>query len=333
MLGLKGRHLLSLQDYNKSELMLIFETTRGLERIAAKGKTFRPMRGKVLGMVFLKNSTRTRVSFETAIYQLGGHGICLRGEELHLARGETMGDTARVLSAYLDAIMVRTHNHWELEEMTSQVRIPVINGLTDKYHPCQALADFYTLLVKKGRLEGLKLAYVGDGNNNVTHSLLLGAAKLGVNIHIATPRGYEPDSEVMALAQNTARISGSTVKLGTDPAGAVADADAVYTDVWVSMGREAEGKERLRDLAAYQVNSSLLSLAKPDVIFLHCLPANRGQEVTDAVLDGPNSAVFVQAYNRLPVQKALLGLLLRGEDLLEEMNSILNQEILSPPRG
>ena len=333
MSGLKGRHLLSLRDYKQSELMLIFATTRKLREMAVRGEVFRPLSGKTLGMVFLQQSTRTRISFETAIYQLGGHGICLSGRELHLSRGESMGDTARVLSGYLDAIMIRTHRHQDVEEMAAKASIPVINGLTDKYHPCQALTDFYTILAKKGRLRGLKLSYVGDGNNNVTHSLLLGAAKLGVNIHIAAPAGYEPDPQIMALALSEAQLSGSSLMVGTDPIAAVAGADVVYTDVWVSMGREAQGKERLRDLTPYQVNTGLLSRAKPDAIFLHCLPAKRGQEVTDAVLDGPNSAVFDQALNRLHVQKALLYLLLRGEGLGGEIEQNLDRGELSRAVG
>ncbi|HHW54418.1 MAG: ornithine carbamoyltransferase [bacterium] len=323
MEDLKGRHLLSLQQYNKKELMQILETAAALQAIMARGVPFKPLQGKTLGMIFNKNSTRTRVSFEVAIYQLGGHGLHLGGQELQLARGESIADTARVLSRYLDAIMIRTYSHAEVEELAANATVPVINGLTDRFHPCQALADFYTLYKKKGRLAGLKLAFVGDGNNNVTHSLLLGAAKLGVDIHVAAPAGYAPEAEVLALARQEAKLSGSSVLLTTDPVEAVAGADAVYTDVWTSMGKEDEAQERCRILAPYQVNSSLMAAAKPDALFLHCLPANRGEEVTDEVMDGPNSAVFDQAENRLHVQKAVLALLVRGGELVEEMANLL----------
>jgi len=330
---LKGRHLLSLQQYNKKELMLIFETAAALQDIMARGVPFQPLQGKTLGMIFTKNSTRTRVSFEVAIYQLGGYGLYLGGQELQLARGETIGDTARVLSRYLDAIMIRTYSHAEVEELAANATIPVINGLTDRFHPCQALADFYTIYQKKGRLEGLKLAFVGDGNNNVTHSLLLGAAKLGVDIHVAAPAGYEPEGDILALARQEAQNSGSAVVVGTDPVAAVTGADAVYTDVWTSMGKEKEAEERRRTLAPYQVNSTLMAAAKPDAIFLHCLPAIRGEEVTNEVMDGPHSAVFDQAENRLHVQKAVLGLLIKGRELVEEMTALLGERELPRVAG
>ncbi|MGI6143708.1 MAG: ornithine carbamoyltransferase [bacterium] len=333
MEDLKGRHLLSLQQYNKGEMMLIFETATALQAIMARGVPFKPLQGKTLGMLFNKNSTRTRVSFEVAIYQLGGHGLYLGGQELQLARGESIADTAHVLSRYLDAIMIRTYSQAEVEELAANAGIPVINGLTDQFHPCQALADFYTIYQKKGKLEGLKLAFVGDGNNNVTHSLLLGAAKLGVNIHVAAPEGYEPEAEILALARQEAENSGCSVVLGTDPVEAVTGADAVYTDVWTSMGKEGEAKERRHTLAPYQVNSTLMAAAKPDALFLHCLPAHRGEEVTDAVMDGPNSAVFDQAENRLHIHKAVLGLLIRGKELLEAMAPLLGDRKLPRVAG
>lgn len=317
MCDLKGRHLLSLKDFREEELLLLLETTRVLKQVQQKGKVFRPLAGKTLGMIFQKHSTRTRVSFEVAMYQLGGHALFLSGQELQLARGETIADTARVLSRYLDAIMIRTYSHKEVEELAANASVPVINGLTDTFHPCQALADFFTIHEKKGQLKGIKLAYVGDGNNNVTHSLLLGAAKLGVDMHVAAPAGYEPDPGVLALARRAARRSGTSLVVGHDPWEAVARADVVYTDVWTSMGKEAEQEERRRALAPYQVNEDLLAAANPDVIFLHCLPAHRGEEVTDAVMDGPNSAVFDQAENRLHAQKAVLGLLLLGKEFTD----------------
>jgi ornithine carbamoyltransferase len=244
MEDLKGRHLLSLQQYNKGEMMLIFETATALQAIMARGVPFKPLQGKTLGMLFNKNSTRTRVSFEVAIYQLGGHGLYLGGQELQLARGESIADTAHVLSRYLDAIMIRTYSQAEVEELAANAGIPVINGLTDQFHPCQALADFYTIYQKKGKLEGLKLAFVGDGNNNVTHSLLLGAAKLGVNIHVAAPEGYEPEAEILALARQEAENSGCSVVLGTDPVEAVTGQmpfTPMSGPVWARRGKQKSG--------------------------------------------------------------------------------------------
>jgi ornithine carbamoyltransferase len=265
--------------------------------------------GKTLGMIFQKSSTRTRVSFEVAMYQLGGYSLFLSTNDLQLGRGETIQDTARVLSRYLDGIMIRTYKHTDVEELAKYADIPVINGLTDLQHPCQVLADLQTVLERKGRLKGLKMAYVGDGNN-VCHSLLFGCAKVGMDIAVASPEGYKPDAEVVRLAKEDAAATGAKIDILTDPVEAAAGADVVVTDVWASMGQEVERDRRIRVLAPYQVNPELVRHAKPDYIFLHCLPAHRGEEVVDEIIDGTHSVVWDEAENRLHVQKAILAMLL-----------------------
>ena len=278
--------------------------------LARQRRPSQKLKGKTVAMIFQKPSTRTRASFETAVHQLGGHAMNLSWNEMQLGRGETIHDTAKVLDRYVDAIMARVFSHEDLEELAKHAQAPVINGLSDKHHPCQILADLLTLLQHKRKLKGLKLAYVGDGNN-VCNSLLIGCAKTGVNITVATPAGYRPDPEAVRLAEEAASETGAGVKVIEDPQTAVNSADAVYTDTFVSMGLEKEKEERLRAfLPKYQVNEKLFSLAKPDAIFLHCLPAHRGEEVTDQVIDGPNSAVWDEAENRLHTSKALLTLLL-----------------------
>ena len=278
--------------------------------LARQRRPSQKLKGKTVAMIFQKPSTRTRASFETAVHQLGGHAMNLSWNEMQLGRGETIHDTAKVLDRYVDAIMARVFSHEDLEELAKHAQAPVINGLSDKHHPCQILADLLTLLQHKRKLKGLKLAYVGDGNN-VCNSLLIGCAKTGVNITVATPAGYRPDPEAVRLAEEAASETGAGVKVIGDPQTAVNSADAVYTDTFVSMGLEKEKEERLRAfLPKYQVNEKLFSLAKPDAIFLHCLPAHRGEEVTDQVIDGPNSAVWDEAENRLHTSKALLTLLL-----------------------
>jgi ornithine carbamoyltransferase len=267
------------------------------------------LQGKSLGMIFQKSSTRTRVSFEVAMYQLGGYPLFLSAADLQLRRGESVADTARVLSRYLDGIMIRTFAHNDVKELADYASIPVINGLTDLLHPCQVLADLQTIKEKKGKLSGLKLAFVGDGNN-VCNSLMFGCAKVGIDIAVATPKGYEPDEEIVYLAKQDALKHGVTVEITNNPVEAVKDADVVVTDVWASMGQEAEKALRVREFTPYQVNEKLVSHARPDYIFLHCLPANRGEEVTEEVIDGPNSVVWDEAENRLHSQKALLALLL-----------------------
>ncbi len=305
--SLKGRDLLALHALTREEIMEILKVASELKDKQKRGVPHPVLGGKTLAMIFTKSSTRTRVSFEVAMYQLGGYPLFLSGQELQLGRGETIADTARVLSRYVDGIMIRTFAHSDVEELAKYADVPVINGLTDLNHPCQVLADFQTILEYKGQLEGLKLAYVGDGNN-VCHSLLNGCAKVGMNISVATPRGYEPSSQIVDLALADARASGAVIEIIDDPVAAVKDADIVYTDVWASMGQEDEHAERLKIFRPYQVNAELVRGAKPDYIFLHCLPAHRGEEVTEEVIDGPNSVVFAEAENRLHVQKAVLAL-------------------------
>ncbi|WP_168123412.1 ornithine carbamoyltransferase [Paenibacillus sp. HB172176] len=304
-LSLKGRDFLMLVDFTKDELQYLIELAIDLKKKQKAGETYHPLKGKTLGMIFEKSSTRTRVSFEVGIYQLGGQGLFLSGNDLQLGRGETIWDTAQVLSRYLDGIMIRTFAHRKVVELARGATIPVINGLTDLSHPCQALADFQTIYEHKGRLEGLKMAYIGDGNN-VVHSLMMGAAKLGMHMAIATPKGYEPDADIVEQTKANTLDSGSTLYVGYDPKVAIADADIIYTDVWASMGQEAEQKERELAFADYQVNDELVKLAKKDYLFMHCLPAHRGEEVTESVIDGDQSIIFDQAENRLHAQKAIM---------------------------
>ena len=267
------------------------------------------LKGKTLGMIFSKSSTRTRVSFEVGMYQLGGFPIFLSSNDIQLGRGETIYDTARVLSHYIDGIMIRTFKHSDVQDLAKYGTIPVINGLTDLMHPCQILADLFTVYERKGRLEGLKLAYIGDGNN-VANSLLHRCAKTGMDIAIATPPDYMCDNIIVSQARGAAARSGSRVMITVDPEEAIRDADVVYTDTWVSMGQEDEKEMRIKTFMPYQVNSKLFSLAKKDAIFLHCLPAYRGLEVTEEIIDGPNSCVFDEAENRLHVQKAIMATLM-----------------------
>lgn len=299
------RHLVNLQDYDEWEIYDLINLALRLKEEQKKGIPHPILSNKALGMIFSKASTRTRVSFEVGIYQLGGYGLFLNSSDIQLGRGETIEDTAKVLSRYLDGIMIRTYAQEDVEELARYSTIPVINGLTDMFHPCQILADLMTIYESKGKLKGLKLAYVGDGNN-VAHSLLIGCTKVGMNISIACPTGYEPHKNVIDWAIGNSKSSGSLVNITSQPKEAVWDADIVYTDVWTSMGQEKESNERLKAFAPYQVNQSLFSLAKPDAIFLHCLPAHRGEEVTSEVIDGPQSLVFEEAENRLHVQKAVM---------------------------
>lgn len=307
MVGLKGRDLLSLGEFSSKEVDLVLKTSLML----ARQRTHRPtLRGKTVAMIFQKPSTRTRASLEAAVNQLGGHGMYLSWNEMQLGRGETVADTARVLDRYVDVIAARVFAHATLQELAQFAKAPVINLLSDSYHPCQTLADLLTILQYKRRLRGSKLAYVGDGNN-VCNSLMIGCAKTGVSVSIASPEGYRPAAEAARIAREAAADTGATVEIAGDPEAAVKGSDAVYTDTFVSMGMENEKEERLKAfLPKYQVNSSLFSLAKPDAVFMHCLPAHRGEEVTGDVLDGPRSAVWDQAENRLHTAKALLNLIL-----------------------
>ncbi|CAM5728310.1 putative Ornithine carbamoyltransferase [Streptomyces afghaniensis 772] [Streptomyces afghaniensis] len=304
-LDLKGKDLLTLADYSKETILELLDKAKAIKESHLKGEIIAPLKGKTLGMIFEKSSTRTRVSFEAGMTQLGGHALYLNSRDLQIGRGETISDTAKVLSQYVDAIMIRTFSHDIVEELAEHATIPIINGLTDLYHPCQALADLLTLLEVKGSLEGLKLAYIGDGNN-VAHSLLIACSKVGVDISIATPPNYEVDKKVAELAYSFAKISGSKIVLTHNPIEAVREADAIYSDVWTSMGQEAENEQRLKDFQGFQINAELVNHAKSDYIFLHCLPAHREEEVISEIIDGSHSYVFQQAGNRLHAQKALL---------------------------
>ncbi len=307
--NMKGKSLVEIQDLTLEEIYQIFELSSSLKLKLLSGEPHQLLEGKTLGMIFAKPSTRTRVSFEVGIYQLGGIGMYFGPNDLQLKRGETITDTARVLSRYLNGIMIRTFSHQDVIDLAKYASIPVINGLTDLHHPCQVLADLFTILEKKRKLEGLKLAYVGDGNN-MAHSLLQGCSKVGMDISIASPKGYEPLKEIVEQAKENAKYFNSKVEVFENPVDAVKDADIVYTDVWVSMGQESEAEERKKKFMPYQVNSELVKHAKDDYLFMHCLPAHRGEEVTDEVADSPNSVIFDEAENRLHVQKAIMALVM-----------------------
>lgn len=303
------KHLLGLQDYTPKEILQVLALGLKLKQEQKAGIPHPLLQGKTLGMIFAKSSTRTRVSFEVGMVQLGGYPLFLSAADIQLGRGETIEDTARVLSRYVDGIVIRTFRQQDVEDLARYGTIPVINALTDLLHPCQILADLMTLYERKGILKGLKLAFIGDGNN-VAHSLLIGCTKLGVDIAIGCPAAYTPDAAILKAAKANAEASGAAVMITVSPQEAIAQADAVYTDVWSSMGQEAESARRAAVFAPYQVDADLFALAKSDAIFLHCLPAHRGEEVTGAVIDGPQSAVFDQAENRLHVQKAVMALLM-----------------------
>lgn len=306
------KHLLGLQDYTSDELYQIISLALELKEKQHKGIPHPLLQGKTLGMIFTKSSTRTRVSFEVGIFQLGGYGLFLSSDDIQLGRGETIEDTAKVLSRYVDGVMIRTFDQKDVEDLARYGSIPIINGLTDLLHPCQILADLMTVYEAKGKLKGLKLAYIGDGNN-IAHSLLIGCSKVGMDITVASPDGYKPDEQIMFWARDNAASSGSKVHITSSPEQAVKGADVIYTDVWASMGQESEAKDRMEIFAEYQINSQLFSQANPDAIFLHCLPAHRGEEVTADVIDGSQSLVFDEAENRLHVQKAVMTLLMRKE--------------------
>ena len=303
------KHLINLFDITVEDFESIFTLSAKLKKELKEGIPHHILKGKTLGMIFSKSSTRTRVSFEVGMYQLGGFPLFLSSSDIQLGRGETIYDTAQVLSRYISGIMIRTFKHSDVVDLARYGSIPVINGLTDLMHPCQILADLFTVLEIKGRLKGLKMAYVGDGNN-VANSLLHGCAKVGMDISVATPKGYECDAGIIEEAKADAKKSGSKLVLTEDPIEAAANADVVYTDTWVSMGQEAEKEIRVKTFIPYQVNGKLFSHAKDDAIFLHCLPAYRGMEVSEEIIDGPHSAVFDEAENRLHVQKAIMAILM-----------------------
>lgn len=302
-------HLINLNDVTLEEIEGIFTLAAKLKKELKQGIEHHILKGKSLGMIFSKSSTRTRVSFEVGMYQLGGYPMFLSSSDIQLGRGETIHDTAQVLSHYISGIMIRTFKHSDVEDLARYGTIPVINGLTDLMHPCQILADLFTVYEVKGKLQGLKMAYVGDGNN-VANSLLHGCAKTGMDIYVATPPNYRCDAAITEEARRSAAKSGSKVVITEDPEEAVSNADVVYTDTWVSMGQEAEKEMKVKIFMPYQVNDKLFSKAQDDSIFLHCLPAYRGLEVTESIIDGPNSAVFEEAENRLHVQKAIMATLM-----------------------
>jgi len=310
--SLKGRHLLTVADYTKEEILFILETAKMLKERYLAGERIIPLLlGRHLAMIFEKPSTRTRVSFETAMRELGGDALYLGWKDLQLGRGETIEDTARVLSRYVDGIMARVYEQEKLEKLAEHSRVPVINGLSDLLHPCQALTDVYTIFEKKGSdLRKLKIVFMGDGGDNVLHSLMLTIGILGGKIVISSPKGYDPDPRIVKLFEEKAVPNGGEFEIIRDPIKAVKGADVVYTDVWVSMGQEKERGKRIKDLEPYRVTVELMKYAKPDAIFMHCLPAHRGEEVVDEVIDGKWSVVWDQAENRKHVQKAILALLI-----------------------
>ncbi len=298
------KDLLSIADLTEEEILRLFIRTKELKERKKRGEKVIPLlSGKVLGMLFRKASTRTRISFEVGMFELGGGAIFLSDEDLQLSRGETISDTAKVLSSYLDGILIRTFEQKEVEDFAKYSNIPVINGLSNVYHPCQVLSDYFTLWEKRG-LKDLKLTFIGDGNN-VCHSLILGADKLGVRLSVITPEEYQPKREVIAKVKNKKNLIFST-----RPEDFIKDSDVVYTDTWVSMGAENERKKRLMKFDGYQLNKKLFKKAKKNLLVMHCLPAHRGEEITDEVIDGPSSIVLEQAANRLHLQKAILTTLL-----------------------
>jgi ornithine carbamoyltransferase len=307
--SMKGKDVISIHDLSREEVDQILDTAHILKMKNKLGEIYHPLKGKSLGMIFQKSSTRTRVSFEVGMWQLGGYALFLSANDLQLNRGETIADTARNLSRYLDGIMIRTYSHQDVVDLAEYSSIPVINGLTDLLHPCQVLADLFSIKEKKQNLEGLKLAYIGDGNN-MAHSLMYGGAKMGIHVVICSPSGFEPDPEVTRLSKADAVKSGASISVNEDPAEAVKDADIIYTDVWTSMGMEEEYEQRLKSFSRYQVNSKLMEHAREDVLVMHCLPAHRGEEITNEVIEGPQSIVFDQAENRLHVQKAIMALIM-----------------------
>lgn len=304
-------HFISIHDITVDEFQHLMDLGLHLKAETKQGIRHNILGGKVLGMIFTKSSTRTRVSFETGMYQLGGYPIFLSSNDIQLGRGESIYDTANVMSRYVDGIMIRTFDHQDVLDLAKYGQVPVINGLTDLLHPCQVMADLMTIYEHKGKLEGLKMAYIGDGNN-MANSLLYGCAKAGMDISVATPVGYEPDAEVVANAKDDAKLTGSNIVVTNDPVEAIAKADVVCTDTWVSMGQEAEKAERIKIFKDYQVNGELFANSNDDSIFIHCLPAYRGYEVTEEIIDGPRSVIFDEAENRLHAQKAVLAAVMGG---------------------
>jgi ornithine carbamoyltransferase len=307
------KDLLSIKDFTAAEIDALCAVAADLKERQRKGIDHPLLKGKSLAMIFEKPSLRTRVTFEVGMAQLGGRAIYLAPGDIKLGEREGAKDVARNLERWVDGIMARTFSHRTVEELARHSAVPVINGLSDLTHPCQVLSDLFTLREKYGKLRGLKVAYIGDGNN-VCHSWLYGAAKTGIDFVAACPKGYGPRPDVLAFARREAKVCGGRITLTHDPKGAAKGADVLYTDVWTSMGQEAESAGRRRAFRRFQVNAGLLKLAKPDAAVMHCLPAHRGEEITDEVLDGPQSIVYDQAENRLHLQKAVLVTLLGGRE-------------------
>ena len=308
--NMKGKSLISINDLSLEAIYQIFDLSKTLKEKLLIGEPHKILEGRTLGMIFSKPSTRTRISFETGIYQLGGLGMYFGKNDLQLGKSENISDTAKVLSRYLNGIMIRTFDHQDVIDLAKFGSIPIINGLTDLLHPCQVLTDLFTILEKKRTLKGLKLAYLGDGNN-MAHSLLHGCSKVGMNIVLATPSNYKPVKEIVENAKKNAKYMGSKVEIIEDPVAAVNNADIIYTDVWASMGQESEAEDRKKKFIKYQVNSKLVRNAKDDYLFMHCLSVHRGDKITDEVADSVNSVIFDEAENRLHVQKAIMVLLIK----------------------
>ena len=308
-MSMKGKDVLDLLSLSPAEVEEIYRLTADLKQKQKAGIAHPLLQGKTLGMIFQKSSTRTRVSFEVGMYQLGGMALFLSANDLQMGRGEPIKDTGRVLSRYLDGIMIRTYAQKDVEELAAWSSIPVINGLTDSHHPCQVLADLFTVREKRGELKGLKLAFLGDGFN-MANSLMEGGARTGMHIVIATPPGYEPKPEIVARAQQAAEETGGSVTVSNDPRQAAVDADVLVTDVWSSMGHEAEHRARLKAFGGYSLNSAMMAIAKPKAMVLHCLPAHRGEEISDELFEAHADEIFEEAENRLHVQKAIMALVM-----------------------
>jgi ornithine carbamoyltransferase len=307
---LKGRDFLRIRDWEPDELLMVLDLADRLKARQRERVEHRLLEGRTIGMIFQKPSTRTRVSFEVGIAQLGGTGLYLAANDLQLGRGESLKDTAQVLSRYLDGIVIRTYAQSDVDELAEHAEIPVINGLTDEFHPCQALADVMTIRERFGGLDGVRVTYLGDGDN-VCNSLMVACAKLGMHFTAATPEEYEPDQQVVGWAGEAAEASGGSVEIRHDPRGASEGADVLYTDVWTSMGQDEERTQRVLDLAGYRIDDELLGLASERAIVLHCLPAHYGEEITEEIVYGPRSAVWDQAENRLHAQKGLMASVIR----------------------
>jgi len=307
--NLKGRNFLKLEDFNKEELIQILDTADFIKMRNKIGVREEILKGRTLAMIFEKSSTRTRVSFEVGMAQLGGEALHLSARDIHIGHGETIPDTSRVLSRYVDGIMIRTYGQDIVEELAKYSDVPVINALTDEYHPCQIMADFQTIREKFHKLDGLKLAYIGDAAN-VANSLLIGCAIMGIDFSIAAPKGYQPSEEILKTAQKKSEISGAKLIVTESIEEAVKDANILYTDIWVSMGKEEESKKRFEVFKNYKIDNKVVDMASSDAIVMHCLPAHRGEEITHEVLEGPRSVVFDEAENRLHAQKAIMTLLM-----------------------